>query len=124
MKFVSFLAFRQTIHSFKKQKYDFLSFFIRLTQICPNLTSNSNHIMLEKFGDVKFVTELNTRSAEHPAVHNAVQCTTRYNIIQMHNTVRIENLYDPRSYFIEIFVLTFKQLVDTFFNYIMQDMRL
>ena len=72
----------------------------------------------------QFVTELNTRSAEHPAVHNAVQCTTRYNIIQMHNTVRIENLYDPRSYFIEIFVLTFKQLVDTFFNYIMQDMRL
>ena len=85
MKFVSFLAFRQTIHSFKKQKYDFLSFLIRLTQIFPNLTSDSNHIMLEKFGDVKFVTELNTRSAEHPAVHNAVQCTTRYNIIQMHN---------------------------------------
>ena len=78
--------------------------------------------MLEKFGDIKFVTELNVTlscaqcSAMHPF--------TRYTIIQMHNTVRIKNMYDPRSYFIEIFVLTFKQLVDTFFNYIMQDMRL
>ena len=93
--------------------------------MCLILTSISNYIMIEHFGDVKCVTQL---KLNWQLQCNAVQLSYSHlhviTIVEMHSTVRIENLYDPRSYFIEIFVLTFKQLVDTFFNYIMQDMRL